>query len=163
MALPGTDIRPSGPPTRALMSGPNVGFYEMVPVCMSGASTGTVHAHAGVFGDARVVAFGWYARTVSGAAVTLDLRYDPTPASIAGATSMLSAVVADLQATPSGVARATGTTPTLAATRVYLHSVIGAGAQMRITLTAGAQTVTDLHCYIFLWRPAHINANPAND
>jgi len=158
MAVPGTDIRPSTPPTRALMSGPNVGFYEIMSASVAIDASGE-RIIFDVGSDARVVAAGWYTGS-PGADTAITFSKDPTPGTAAGSTVILAAATVDLDANPSGMVRPTGTSPTtLNSSRV----VVSADGYVVMVPTVTAGPITNITAWILLWRTSHMHSDPTLD
>ncbi len=149
---------------RVSMSGPNIGFPSVFcfgPWTFTGTIRPAVIKLPRAF---RLIALGWAARSVSGAA-TLGFGQDPANDNTANAVTWGNAVI-DLVASPQGVSYFNDT----AATNYIVKSatndpevLIATNPYLKLAAAAGANTVTDLNVYIMGWFTEHLNLDKAND
>lgn len=162
MSLPGVEVRP-GRGTRTLRPGPKTGYYELITFSVGSVASGAIAQPQFYLGShARVVAVGWYARSISGGTgTTFEAGNSGGPTTAPLSTSILTAPAA-IDGLTSGVYRTLGTTPLLDADRVR-SGAAGSPLWLRLRLTAGTNTVLDASMWMLLWRTGHTNVDRALD
>ena len=162
---------------RGAMGGPIVGPYITVDFgsityAVAGATNTVIAAYALPFGF-RVEAVSWSLRTSGHADDAFKLSYGDDP-TVATGTTFLSSEV-DVNATPTGIARVSGTTYTVnsgargstADVSRNIDRLDSAGAQQYLVLdvTTGAAVgaLTDLYVSVCGFIYDHVNIDPSED